>query len=239
MTSPVSSSAPVPSAESQGPRGRPVPTDPLDTLRAYHALAPWSLRDLAGLAATLLEASGVVPVNAAARARPTERTIRFYVSRGLVDPPDGRGTAAVYRYRHLLQVLAIKLRQMEGVALEAVGRELTELTGDTLERRVAGALGSGIPAPGELGPLGAGATPRGRTARALKALAEPGDPEASPAPVADMGRSVLVRRLAIAPGAELSLDVTHPLFRHTATDDTVIRAVARVLDQVRRPGDEH
>ena len=43
----------------------------------------------------LLDASGVVPVNAAARARPSERTIRFYVARGLVSPPDGRGTAAV------------------------------------------------------------------------------------------------------------------------------------------------
>ena len=94
--------------------------NPLATLREYRALAPWGLRDLAGLAAGLLDASGVVPVNAAARARPSERTIRFYVTRGLVSPPDGRGTAAVYSYRHLLQVLAIKLRQMEGATLEAL-----------------------------------------------------------------------------------------------------------------------
>ena len=39
-----------------------------------------------------------------------------------VAPPalDKRGTAAVYSYRHLLQVLAIKLRQMEGATLEAM-----------------------------------------------------------------------------------------------------------------------
>ena len=34
----------------------------------------------------LLDASGVVPVNAAARARPSERTIRFYVTRGPGEP---------------------------------------------------------------------------------------------------------------------------------------------------------
>lgn len=220
------------SAAPSPPPSLHVPSDPLDTLRAYHALAPWGLRDLAGLAATLLEASGVVPVNAAARARPTERTIRFYVSRGLVDPPDGRGTAAVYRYRHLLQVLAIKLRQMEGAALDSVGHELAELTGDTLERRVASSLGPGIPAPDELGPLSAGTAPRGRTARALRGTGE--SSESAESAVGSSGRSVLVRRLTVAPGAELSLDVTHPLFRHTATDDSVIRAVARALDQARR-----
>ena len=87
----------------------------------------------------------MVPVNAAARARPSERTIRFYVGRGLVSPPDGRGTAAVYSYRHLLQVLAIKLRQMEGATLEALTRELTGLTGDLIERRVASPSAPGCP----------------------------------------------------------------------------------------------
>ena len=84
--------------------------DPLVALRAYRPLAPWSLRDLAALAGALLEASNIVPVNAAARALPGERTIRFYVARGLVSPPEGRGTAATYGYRHLLQVLAFSLK---------------------------------------------------------------------------------------------------------------------------------
>ena len=54
--------------------------DPLVTLREYRGLAPWGLRDLTALAAGILDASGVVPVSAVARARPTERTIRFYVA---------------------------------------------------------------------------------------------------------------------------------------------------------------
>ena len=127
-----------------------APPDPLTTLREYRSLAPWGLRDLAALAAGILDASGVVPVNAAARARPSERTIRFYVARGLVSPPDGRGTAAVYSYRHLLQVLAIKLRQMEGATLETMTREFADLTGDLIERRVAGVLGPALPRPDRL-----------------------------------------------------------------------------------------
>ena len=115
----------------------------------------------------ILDASGVVPVNAAARARPSERTIRFYVARGLVSPPDGRGTAAVYSYRHLLQVLAIKLRQMEGATLEAMTREFAGLTGDLIERRVAGALGPALPRPDRLALLQAPGTGRGRVGRAV------------------------------------------------------------------------
>lgn len=49
----------------------------------------------------------------------------------------GRGTAATYHYRHLLQLLAIKIRQREGQTLEAIKAELTNATGDALEKRVA------------------------------------------------------------------------------------------------------
>lgn len=213
-------SIPFPIATGTGP-GR----DPLQTLRAYHGLAPWTLRDLAAIAGTLLEASAVVPVNVAARARPSERTIRFYVMKGLVDPPEGRGTAAVYRYRHLLQVLAIKLRQMEGASLETLGREFTDLTGDVLERRVATALGPGVPMPEELGQLQSLVQARGRSARALRPrLVEGGESATAHAP-----RSVLMRRVTVAPGAELSLEASHPLFRHAGAEDVIARVVAEAL----------
>jgi hypothetical protein len=57
-----------------------------------------------------------------------------------MDRPEGTGTAATYNYRHFVQLLAIKLRQREGLTLEAIKRELQEVTGDALERRVAQAL---------------------------------------------------------------------------------------------------
>jgi DNA-binding transcriptional MerR regulator len=80
------------------------------------------------------------PTNASARAAPSARSIRFYVANGLLDRPEGTGTAATYNYRHFLQLLAIKIRQREGITLGIIKRELHDVTGDALERRVATAL---------------------------------------------------------------------------------------------------
>jgi DNA-binding transcriptional MerR regulator len=80
------------------------------------------------------------PTNASARAAPSARAVRFYVSNGLLDRPEGTGTAATYNYRHLLQLLAIKIRQREGQTLETIKREMRETTGDLLERRIAQSL---------------------------------------------------------------------------------------------------
>ena len=198
-----------------------APPDGLATLREYRALAPWGLRDLAALAAGVLDASGVVPVNAAARARPSERTIRFYVARGLVSPPDGRGTAAVYSYRHLLQVLAIKLRQMEGATLEALTRELTGLTGDLIERRVALALGPALPRPDRLPLLHAPGTGRGRVGRAVLGWLTPVE--------AARGGGEMVRRIAVAPGVEMLIDEQHPVLRLNGDTAAIAEALRSAL----------
>ena len=201
-----------------------TPPDPLATLREYRALAPWGLRDLAALAGGILDASGVVPVNAAARARPSERTIRFYVARGLVSPPDGRGTAAVYSYRHLLQVLAIKLRQMEGATLESMVKEFAGLTGDLIERRAASALGPGLPPPAQLPLLRTPGTGRGRVGRAVLAWL---------APVEGLGAgSSVCRRIAIAPGVEVLIDEQHPALRLNGDPSVIAEAVRQALGAV-------
>jgi len=80
------------------------------------------------------------PTNASARAAPTARSVRFYVANGLLDRPEGTGTAATYNYRHLLQLLAIKIRQREGQSLEKIKAEMKDMTGDALERRIATSL---------------------------------------------------------------------------------------------------
>src|SRR3989475_7548255 len=141
--------------------------DPLHALREYRNLAPWNLRDLSVLVGAVLQASAVTPINAAARATPSERTIRFYVAKGLVSPPEGRGTAATYTYRHFLQLLCIKLRQMEGATLAAITKEMSDQTGDVLERRAAQVLGASLPTPDRLPLKGAEGMPRGRSGRAL------------------------------------------------------------------------
>ncbi len=197
-------------------------TDPLGTLREYRALAPWGLRDLSAVAGAILEASAVVPINAAAAARPSERTIRFYVMRGLVSPPDGRGTAAVYSYRHLLQVLAVKLRQMEGATLETIAREAAGFTGDVVERRVALALGASLVPPSGLRLLQDPGTGRGRVGRALQGWFTA--PERT-----DAASASRCRRIPVAAGVEVLMDEQHPILRMGADADAIAETVRRAL----------
>jgi MerR-like DNA binding protein len=201
-----------------------APPDALTTLREYRNLAPWGLRDLAALSAGILDASGVVPLNAAARARPTERTIRFYVARSLVSPPDGRGTAAVYSYRHLLQVLAIKLRQMEGATLDALTREFSGLTGDIIERRVATAIGPGLPRPDRLPLMQGPGTGRGRVGRAVLGWLAPVEGAAA--------AGTVCRRIPVAPGIEVLIDEQHPAIRLNGDTNAIAEAFRQALSSL-------
>ena len=113
---------------------------PVALLRAHARHAPWNARGLAAHATALTDAAGLRPTNASARAAPSARAVRFYVANGLLDRPEGTGTSATYGYRHLLQLLGIKIRQREGRTLDFIKAEMREVTGDALERRVAQAL---------------------------------------------------------------------------------------------------
>lgn len=110
---------------------------PVSLLRAHARQAPWNARGLAGHATALVDAAGIRPTNSSARATPSARAIRFYVAAGLLDHPEGKGTAATYHYRHLLQLLAIKIRQREGQTLDTIKTEMAGVTGDAIEKRVA------------------------------------------------------------------------------------------------------
>jgi DNA-binding transcriptional MerR regulator len=135
----------------------------------------------------LVDAAGVRPTNASARAAPSARSIRFYVANGLLARPEGTGTAATYNYRHFLQLLAIKIRQREGATLDVIKKEMSELTGDSLERRVASSLAAAL-----------GATVETRR------QATDDDPSAS------------WRRLAVADGVELHVRDDSPASRDEA-----------------------
>jgi len=196
--------------------------EPLHVLREYRNLAPWNLRDLAALVGAVLDASAVTPINAAARAQPSERTIRFYVTKGLVSPPEGRGTAATYSYRHFLQLLWIKLRQMEGATLVTITKEMQDQTGDVLERRAAQALGASLPVPDRLPLRSKGAPPRGRSGRALTAWIAR-DAERDP------GSPSSWRRIPVGRGVELHVDTAHPLARLGPEEAAVAEAVRQAL----------
>jgi DNA-binding transcriptional MerR regulator len=117
---------------------------PIARLRAHARHAPWNARGLAAHVTALVDAAGVRPTNASARAAPSARSIRFYVANGLLERPEGTGTAATYNYRHFLQLLSIKIRQREGVTLDIIKQEMKDVTGDALERRVATSLAAAL-----------------------------------------------------------------------------------------------
>ncbi len=119
---------------------------PVTLLRAHSRHAPWNARGLAAHVTALVDAAGIRPTNASARAAPTARSVRFYVASGLLDRPEGTGTAATYNYRHLLQLLAIKIRQREGQSLDKIKTEMKDVTGDALERRIAASLAPALTA---------------------------------------------------------------------------------------------
>ena len=200
-------------------------SDPLLTLREYAKLAPWNIRDLAALSGGILGASGVTPINAAAQSQPSDRTIRFYVTRHLMSPPEGRGTAATYDYRHLLQLLSIKLRQMEGATLATITKDIAEAPGDVLEKRVASALGT-LPSPEELDFRGHVA-PRGRVARAVnQRAAANGGSDALAAPAGAW------YRIALDDGAEVSVRQDHPAARTAAQRQRLADRITRVVREL-------
>jgi len=192
-----------------------VQPDPLLALREFRQLAPWNVRDLAATTTAILERTRVRPVGATARDDVSERAIRFYVTRGLLQAPDGRGPAATYSYRHLLQLLTIKLRQMEGATLAAIARELQEATGDVLERRIATALGDRLPHPQELGVADAG--------RAF---------HVESAPLAQPTGADTWRHIAVEAGLEVHLRAGHPAaaLPSQAVAAEVRAALARLAD---------
>jgi DNA-binding transcriptional MerR regulator len=97
------------------------------------------------------------------RAVPDQRAIRWYTTIGLIDRPVAhRGRTALYGPRHLLQLVAVKRLQAEGLPLVAIQAELAGAT-DTQLARVA-RLPAGVAAAASSGPAEAarhdGAPPR-------------------------------------------------------------------------------
>jgi DNA-binding transcriptional MerR regulator len=65
---------------------------------------------------------------------PTVRTIRHYISKGLVDKPlRYEGPAALYGYRHLLQIVVIKHLQANHFQIKKIGEIITGLSDEELE----------------------------------------------------------------------------------------------------------
>ena len=75
------------------------------------------------------------PKNGQIRSIPDRRTIRYYTSLGLIDrPAQMKGRTALYAQRHLLQLVAIKRLQAQGLSLTEVQKRLAGASNAQLER---------------------------------------------------------------------------------------------------------
>ncbi len=50
----------------------------------------------------------------------SRRTVRYYVQRGLVDPPEGLGRGSAYAEKHVEQIQRVLRLQREGMDLETI-----------------------------------------------------------------------------------------------------------------------
>jgi DNA-binding transcriptional MerR regulator len=73
---------------------------------------------------SIMEADSTEPLlsiaEVAERANVSRRTVRYYVQRGLIDAPLGRGRGSAYTPKHVDQIQRVLRLQREGVTLETI-----------------------------------------------------------------------------------------------------------------------
>ena len=86
----------------------------------------WTIEQLAPLVERALDLSGYDGQHSGrVRGLPNLRTIRYYTTLGLLDPPaEMRGRKAYYGRRHLVQLVAVKRLQSRGLSLAQVQQAL-------------------------------------------------------------------------------------------------------------------
>jgi DNA-binding transcriptional MerR regulator len=108
------------------------------SIREVTERASWTLDELVRRVAVALEGPAYPGApNGRVRELPDRRVVRWYTTTGLVDRPAMQGRTATYGPRHLLQIVAVKRRQAQGLSLAEIQAELAGATDKTL-RRVAG-----------------------------------------------------------------------------------------------------
>ena len=131
--------------------------------------------ELAQEAARILAESGVAQqARGTVTELPDERTVRYYLAEGLIPPAEEKqGTASVFGYRHLLQLLVVKKLQAEHLPIRAI----RELVASKTERQLERLLGAEQEE-------GAGSTGKGKALSYLESLLQnsPSPPAAAASP---------------------------------------------------------
>ena len=189
--------------------------------------ALWTLPELVAEVATRIAALPA-PRNGQVRAIPDERTVRYYVTLGLLDrPSEMRGRTALYGPRHAAQVVAIKRLQTMGRSLSDIQQLWSTLDDATLARM----SGVALPAAGKpavraefwkRAPVQLAAEPAAPPAPAVA-------PPAPRAPFAPPAQAAVELRIELAPQVVLSLSVVDDRVAVSPADVRAIRAAAAPL----------
>ncbi len=84
------------------------------------------VKELADAARRILKERGSSQEKGTVTEYPNERTIRFYITEGLLPPSDSKqGSASVFGYPHLLTLLVIKQLQSEGLPISIIRQLVT------------------------------------------------------------------------------------------------------------------
>jgi DNA-binding transcriptional MerR regulator len=171
---------------------------------------------------------------------PDERTIRYYLAEGLIQSPgEKQGTASVFGYLNLLQLVAIKKLQAEHLPIRKIRELVADKSEQELETLLGFGSGSGSKKEGEseakryleslLTPLARAPSSRGKQMLSLKASAPPMQQGG------DQTQAGSWQRVEIEPGLELHIrsDYTPP------TTSARARSLAeRVIQRLRRSRDK-
>jgi len=96
------------------------------------------LPELARVSEQVLSELGIEQKRGTVSLVPDERTIRYYLAEGLIQPADEKqGTASVFIYKHLLQLVVVKKLQAEHLPI----RKIRELVTDKDEQQLESLLG--------------------------------------------------------------------------------------------------
>jgi len=100
---------------------------------ATHQETLWRIEQLVERAVQALQQGDYAgPLNARVRELPSLRSIRLYTTLGLLDRPILKGRTGYYGQRHLIQLVAIKRLQAEGLSLSEIQQRLLGLPDETL-----------------------------------------------------------------------------------------------------------
>jgi DNA-binding transcriptional MerR regulator len=173
----------------------------------------WTLDELCDRVAQALAVDYAGQASGRVRDVPDRRTIRYYTTLGLIDRPAAmRGRTALYGLRHLLQLVAVKRLQAEGLSLAEVQARLVGRTDAALRELARLSADFDADAPPVAAP-----PPNGEDRRAGRFWSEP---------PADVPEPRMLSGLPLAEGVTLLVEAARPLDEQ---DISALRAAAAPL----------